>query len=36
MPGPGIGSGWIGKQGEEGRGREISEGKGGKGITFEM
>jgi hypothetical protein len=38
MPGPGSGRGWDGEQGErEGvRGREFSEGKPGKRITFEM
>ena len=36
MPGPGSGSGWVGKQGKGGRGRGPSEGKSGKGITFEM
>jgi hypothetical protein len=36
MPGPGSGSGWAGDQ-EEGEGlRDFSEGKLGKGITFEM
>jgi hypothetical protein len=30
------GSGWVGEQGEEGGGRGFSEGKLGKGITFEM
>jgi hypothetical protein len=34
MPGPGSGSGW--EQEEEGGDREFSEGKPGKGITFEM
>jgi hypothetical protein len=36
MPGPGSRSGWVGEQGEEGRDRGFSEGKPGKGITFEM
>ena len=36
LPGPGSVSGWVGKQGEEGRDRGFSEGKLGKGITFEM
>jgi hypothetical protein len=36
MPGPGSGSGWVGEQGEEKGGRGFSEGKLGKGITFEM
>jgi hypothetical protein len=36
MPGPGSGSGWVGEQGEERGDREFSEGKPGKGITFEM
>jgi hypothetical protein len=36
MPGLGSWSGWVGEQGE-GRGdRSFSEGKPGKGITFEM
>jgi hypothetical protein len=36
VPGPDIRSEWIGEQGE-GRGdRVFSEGKPGKGITFEM
>jgi hypothetical protein len=34
--GPGSGSGWVGEQGEGERDREVSEGKLGKGITFEM
>jgi hypothetical protein len=34
MPGPGSRSGWVGEQG--GEDREFSEGKLGKGITFEM
>jgi hypothetical protein len=29
-------SGWLGEQGERGRDRGLSEGKPGKGITFEM
>jgi hypothetical protein len=36
MPGPGSGSGWVGEQGERGGDRGFSEGKLGKGITFEM
>jgi hypothetical protein len=36
MPGPGRGSGWVGEQGEEGENRGFSEGRLGKGITFEM
>jgi hypothetical protein len=36
MPAPGSGSGWVGKQGERGGDRGFSEGKLGKGITFEM
>jgi hypothetical protein len=36
MPGPGNGSGWVREQGEGGGDRGISEGKLGKGITFEM
>jgi hypothetical protein len=36
MPGPGSGSGWVGKQGKRRGYREFSEGKPGKGITFEM
>jgi hypothetical protein len=36
MPGQGIGSGWVGEQGEGGEGRGFSEEKLGKGITFEM
>ena len=35
MPGQGSGSGWIGELGEEGWDRGFSEGKPGKGITFE-
>jgi hypothetical protein len=35
MPGPGRWSGWVGEQ-EEGGVRGFSEGKPGKGITFEM
>jgi hypothetical protein len=35
-PGPGSKSGWVGKQGEGGMDRGFSEGKPGKGITFEM
>jgi hypothetical protein len=36
MPGLGSKSGWVGEQGEQGRDRGASEGKPGKGITFEM
>jgi hypothetical protein len=36
MPGPGSRSGWVGEQGEGGGDRGFSEGKPGKGITFEM
>jgi hypothetical protein len=36
MPEPGSGSRWVGEQGEVGGDREFSEGKPGKGITFEM
>ena len=36
MLGQGSRSGWVGEQGEEGGDREFSEGKQGKGITFEM
>jgi hypothetical protein len=36
MPGPGSGSGWFGEQRKGGWDREFSEGKLGKGITFEM
>jgi hypothetical protein len=36
LPGPGSGSGWVGEQGEGGRNRGFSEGKLGKGTTFEM
>ena len=36
MPVSGSGSGWAGEQGEEGEDREFSEGKLGKGLTFEM
>ena len=36
MPGPGSRSGWVGDQGERERDRGFSEGKLGKGITFEM
>jgi hypothetical protein len=36
MPGPGSRSGWIVEQGESRRDRGFSEGKPGKGITFEM
>ena len=36
IPGPGRRSGWVGEQGEEGGDGGFSEGKLGKGITFEM
>jgi hypothetical protein len=36
IPGPGSRSGWVGEQGEWGNDRGFSEGKPGKGITFEM
>jgi hypothetical protein len=36
MTGPGSGSGWIGEQGEGGRHSGFSEGKPGKGITFDI
>ena len=36
MPGQGRGSGWVEEQGEWGEDRGFSEGKPGKGITFEM
>jgi hypothetical protein len=36
MPGPGIGSGWVGEQGERGGYRGFSRRKLGKGIAFEM
>jgi hypothetical protein len=36
MPGPGSRSEWVGKQGNGGEDRGFSEGKLGKGITFEM
>jgi hypothetical protein len=36
MPGQGSRSGWMTDQGEEGWDREFSEGKPGKGTTFEM
>jgi hypothetical protein len=36
MPGPGCRSGWVGKQVEGEGDRVFSEGKLGKGITFEM
>ena len=36
MPGQRSGSGWVGEQGEGGWVRRFSEGKPGKGITFEM
>jgi hypothetical protein len=35
MPGQRSRSGWVGEQGEERWDREFSEGKLGKGITFE-
>jgi hypothetical protein len=36
MPGPRSRSGWAGEQGKEGEDRGFSEGKLGKGVTFEM
>ena len=36
MPGPGRGSGWVGEQEPGIENRGFSEGKLGKGITFEM
>jgi hypothetical protein len=36
MAGQGSGSGLVGEQGEGGGDRKVSEGKPGKGITFEM
>jgi hypothetical protein len=36
MPGPGIRSRWVEEKGEWGGNRGLSEGKLGKGITFEM
>jgi hypothetical protein len=36
MPGPGSRSGRVGEQGEGGGDRVFSEGKLGKGITFEI
>jgi hypothetical protein len=36
MPGPGIGSSWVGEQGERGEDRGFSEEKLGKGITFKI
>jgi hypothetical protein len=36
MPGPGSRSGWVGDHGEREEDRGFSEGKLGKGITFEM
>jgi hypothetical protein len=36
MPGQGSGSGWVGEQGQGGEDRGFSEGKLGKGTTFEM
>jgi hypothetical protein len=36
MPGPGSRNVWVGEQGEEGADKGFSEGKLGKGITFEM
>jgi hypothetical protein len=36
MPGPESRSGWVGEQGEKGEDRAFSEGKLGKGITFEI
>jgi hypothetical protein len=35
-PGPGSRSGWVGEWERGGRHREFSEGKLGKGVTFEM
>jgi hypothetical protein len=35
-PGPERGSGWVGEQGVEEGDKGFSEGKQGKGITFEM
>jgi hypothetical protein len=36
IPGPGRRSGWVGDQGKGRRDRGFSEGKLGKGLTFEM
>jgi hypothetical protein len=36
MSRPGSRSGWVGEQGEAGQDRGFSEGKIGKGITFEI
>jgi hypothetical protein len=36
MPGPGSWSGWVGEQRDGEGGRGFSEGKLGKGITFEI
>jgi hypothetical protein len=36
MPGPGSGSEWVGEQGEWAGDKGVSEGKPGKGTTFEM
>jgi hypothetical protein len=36
MPGQGNGSVWVGEQGQTGWDKGFSEGKSGKGITFEM
>jgi hypothetical protein len=36
IPGPGSRSGWVGEQEGGGEDRGFSEGKLGKGITFEM
>jgi hypothetical protein len=36
MPGPGSRNGWVGEQGEGREDRGFSEGKPGKGTTFEM
>ena len=36
MPGPGSGCGWVGEQSVGGGDRGFSDGKPGKGITFEM
>jgi hypothetical protein len=36
MPGQGSRTGWVSEQGEGEMERRFSEGRGGKGITFEM
>jgi hypothetical protein len=36
IPGLGSKSGWVGEQGQDEEDRDFSEGKQGKGITFEM